>query len=137
MPTTHTVDAKMGVVYSWAWDVLTDDDLVAHCSALHQDPDFSPALAQVYDLSWVTDIHVTLAGVRGLAERAPFSATTRRAVVTNGELTRGFASMYALTNDGPPGTLEMFRDRDSAIRWLGVSRDDAIACLAGGGSANA
>jgi len=117
MPAEYRIDRSKRLVMSRAWGVLTDQDLVDNRTALFADPGFEPALDQVYDLSEVTEMKVSSTVLLHLAMSSRFSPTARRAVVVTSDVAYGMARMYAMLT-GHEDTVQVFRDRPSADRWL-------------------
>ena len=79
MPADYLIDRAIGVVFSRAWGVLTDADLLEHQRRLGLDPEFNPSWNQLFDFHEVTDVQVTAAGIRTLAERNLFRTGSHRA----------------------------------------------------------
>ena len=101
---------------------MTDADLLTHVQAVRSDPGFDPALNQFVDLSDVTDVVMTSAGIRSLAAANPFGPGARRAVVAPLDLTYGMARMYQLLCEPTARHhLAIFRDMPSAVAWLGTA----------------
>jgi hypothetical protein len=117
MPADFRIDRSRHVVYSRAWGVLTDQDLSDNRDALFADPAFDPGLAQLYDFTEVTEVQVTSAVVRQLAQTSRFAPRARRAIVVSSDDAFGMARMYSLLSDREEMT-QVFRDRASAMQWL-------------------
>lgn len=130
MPADYLIDRALGVVFSRAWGVLTDADLLDHQRRLGQDPEFEPGLNQLFDFHEVTDVEVSAAGVRTLAERNLFRAGSRRAfTVRPGEMAiYGLMRMFQiLTTEYPDELRVQFNDVRKAQEWLGVPDANANA----------
>ena len=117
MPADYRIDRLKGVVYSRAWGVLTDQDLADNRAALFADPAFEPDLAQLYDFTDVSAIKVTSAALQRLALTSRFAPVALRAIVVSTDEAFGMARMYSILS-GREETIQVFRDRESAVRWL-------------------
>ena len=109
---------------SKAWGVLEESDLAATQRGVRDDKQFDPMYRQIYDFSDVTEIRVSGEALRLLAYSSPFSPKAARAVVVNSDVAYGMARMYGLMGDRDPESFRIFRDRESALQWLGVSDND-------------
>jgi hypothetical protein len=117
MPADYQIDRAHRVVYSRAWGALTDEDLANNRAALFADPAFDPGLAQLYDLTDVTEVKVTSVSLLQLAMTSRFAPTARRAVVVSSDEAFGMARMYSILS-GHEELIQVFRDRAGAMRWL-------------------
>jgi len=115
MPADHRIDLNDRIVYSRAWGILSDEDLLSNNVAA--DPAFAPDLRQLYDLTDVTEIAVTAAGLRALAATSRFAPTARRAIVVSSDVVFGMSRMYAIIS-GHEEWVRVFRDRAAALAWL-------------------
>lgn len=124
MPATYVIDEDADLVLSRAWGTLTDGDLVANRDAMLADPAFRADLSQLWDFTRVERLDVTGAGVRSLAMGiSPFSSLSRRAIIVTDDAGFGMARMFLLMRDSDTGgSFRVFRDRESALSWLGEAR---------------
>ena len=121
MPADYRIDVEQATVFSRASGRLTDDDLQNHQRRLREDPDFRPDLNQLFDFQTVTDLQVTAAGIRILAERNPFGAGARRAFVVASQVMYGMLRMFQILTDDHPDELRVqFSDLEAARAWLGL-----------------
>jgi len=120
VPSAYTILPKHTLVITRGWGILTDRDIVAHARALAADPHFEPRFRQLADLREVTAMDVTTAGVRQLVEANPFGAGARRAVVVRDDVVYGMARMYELMRGESPDAVEVFRELDQGLQWLGL-----------------
>jgi len=127
----HYIDEKLGIVFSRAWGVLTDEDLLQHQRRLRVDTSFHPALNQLFDFYDVTAVEVSGLGIRTLADRNPFGAGARRAFVVRRESLAlyGLLRMFqALTSEHPDELRVQFEDVSQAQCWLGIPDTNGQAC---------
>ena len=109
MPGAYTIDLARSLVLSRGWGVVTDRELLAHARAL------------TADLRDVTDAQVTASTNKQMLVRLnPFGAGARRAMVVTCDVAFGMARMYQIPRDGSPDKLEIFREMDDALQWLGI-----------------
>ena len=107
---------------------VTLAEMLANQDRLLTDPDFDSGFNQLSDATLATDTDLSANNVRTLYERRVFSENSRRAVVAPTPFTYGMARMLQtyieLSKTSHP--VQIFPDRQSALRWLGVSEDFAI-----------
>ena len=125
MPAGYTIDLERSLVLSRGWGVLTDRELLAHVRALTADPRFAQNFCQLGDLRDVTDVQITAATIREMVRLNPFWAGARRALVVTSDVVFGMARMYQILRDESPDELEIFREMDGALQWLGVDDEKA------------
>ena len=118
MPASFTVDLERRVVFSKGWGVLVDDDLRQTQAGVRETPGFEPDFRQLYDFSAVTDVQVTQDSLWGMAGNSPFDLDARRAMVVGSDVAFGVVRMYQLMSERESSTFRIFRDRESALRWL-------------------
>jgi hypothetical protein len=127
MPADYLINRNIGVVFSQAWGVLTDADLLEHQRRLGSDERFDPAFHQIFDFQDVTAVELTAAGIFTLAERTLFGAGARRAFVIHpGAMTVfGLMRMFEmLTADHPDSMRVQFDHMQTALHWVGVVKGD-------------
>lgn len=119
MPGSYTILSAARLVYSRAWDVLTDEELLAHAKALGSDPRFEASFSQLADFRDVTELAVTAEGVRAVAARNPFGKGARRAIVTPLVVAYGMARMYELLSHDSQHEVRVVKNLAEAKAWLG------------------
>ena len=123
MPGGYVIDQTRSIVLSRAWGILKDSELLAHARALAADPRFAPHLNQLSDFLEVTEFQVSTAVVREMVTLSPFGAGARRALVVGADVGFGLARMFQIMRDPSPDEIQVCRDLDSALQWLGVAGD--------------
>jgi hypothetical protein len=118
MPASFTIDVARRTVFSRAWGILVDDDLRQTQQGVRVAPDFDPDFSQLYDFSAITDVQVTTDALWGMVGDSPFGVHALRAVVVNSDVAFGVARMYQQMSSRESATFRIFRDRESAVRWL-------------------
>jgi len=126
MPGAYTIDPVRSIVLSRAWGVVTDRDLLAHVRALAADARFRPHFSQLADIRGAADVAVSSSGIKDLAKLNPFGAGARRAVVVDRDVIFGMARMYQMMREPSTDEVEIFRDLDLALEWLGIAHEKAV-----------
>lgn len=125
MPVRSVIHKKHRLVITIEEGRVTFDDMRANQDRLLGDPDFNPEFNQLSDATLATDSDLSTDNTRTLFKRKVFSATSRRAVIAPSEFAYGMARMLEahveLSKNGP--VVAVFRDRASALKWLGLSED--------------
>lgn len=120
MPATYRIDTDLGVVFTEASGVLTDQELLHNQQSLKSDKNFRPSLKKLADFRAVTDVEVTAAGVRALAAGNPFGANSKCAMVTDNSTVFGLGRMFELVQPYPKGEFRLFHAISEARGWLGL-----------------
>lgn len=125
MPVRSVIYKELRLVVTFEEGRVTFDEMLANLDRLAKDPDFNPEFNQLSDASLATDTDLSSDNIRRLYQQPVFSATSRRAVIAPTDFTYGMARMIeAYVNLSEAAVLvEVFRDRASALKWLGVSED--------------
>ena len=125
MPVRSVVHKKMRLVVTIEEGRVTFADMRSNQDRLLSDPDFDPEFNQLSDATLATDSDLSANNTRILFNRRVFSTTARRAVIAPSAFAYGMARMLEtyveLSRNGP--LVAVFRDRASALQWLGVSED--------------
>lgn len=124
MPGSYTILPAARLVYSRAWGVFTDAELMAHVNSLRSDPRFEPSFRQLADFRDVTELEVSAEGVRTVATLNPYGRGARRAIVTSQPVAYGMARMYELLGYDSEDQVKVTRDLAEARAWLG---DDILS----------
>ncbi len=111
------------LVWSRAWGVFTNDELVAHSRHLRADPRFRPDFRQFIDFTAIEKFKVTASGVREAARLNPFGKGARRAALVSGNLGFGLARMYEQLRPEALDEYRVFRRRAAALEWLELPAD--------------
>lgn len=103
-------------------DELSTEDLLYVAEHLDQVEDTAPGLPRLADLTATTGIRISDAGLHRLAEdrrQRRFTRLMRTAILVNSEAMFAFARMYKGYLQHPQVAVEIFRERDQALAWLG------------------
>lgn len=125
MPVRSVIYKEQSLVITIEEGRVTFEDMLANQNRLLNDPDFDPGFNQLSDATLATDTDLAPNNLGMLYQHRVFSVTSRRAVIAPTPFTYGMARMLQtyveLSSNGP--IVEVFRDRASALKWLGVSGD--------------
>ena len=132
MPADYHIDPARSLVVSRAWGTLTDEDMIGHAKALASDPRFRRDMRHLFSFDDVRDPRLSSDAVRTVARLNPFGPGARRAVVVRSDAAFGVARMYELSRSPAPDDLQVFRELEAALEWLGLTADKAevLAALA-------
>jgi hypothetical protein len=105
--------------------VVGDRDLLTAYEELLRDPDYAPEAHDLVDLRRVERFEVTTEALRRLIDMfRPIDRLghrTRLAIVAGSDHAYGMGRMYEMMRgDDVPEEIEVFRDMDAALRWLGT-----------------
>ena len=119
MPIRYSVDRLHGRLLTHADGVVTFQDINAHLDLEQRDHNLDRP--ELIDARGATT-RLTTEQIRRLVQRAANMLRVAdlgpTAIVTNDEVIFGMARMYALLADSVGVAAEVFRDVDSAARWL-------------------
>lgn len=128
MPVRYVIYPQYRLVVSSAAGRLTFEEVSGHQDQLLADPDFVPEFNQLYDVTAATNVALSGDELKRLLGRQVFSSTSRRALVANTTYLYGMGRMtltyYEMSKQVAP--MSLFRDRTSALRWLGVPEDSRL-----------
>jgi len=125
MAIAYRIMPAQRLVHTWTDGALTDADLAAHRAELLADPDFRPEFDQLVECLGAQPSSISQRGVSTSVTQTVFSPQSRRAFVAVKDVSFGVARMFALMQ--PPGTrVEVFREVEPALRWLGQAPDAVI-----------
>jgi len=123
MPARYFISKEHRLLVSIGWGRLTFPDFKSQQESYLTDPDFDPSFDQLVDVSQVTSLDISIEEAKTIARRAIFLPTSRRAVVATDPLVFGVGRMMDTYHSLATGREQVgvFRDRESAMRWLGRS----------------
>ena len=125
MPVRSIICKEQRLVVTIEKGRVTFDDMQANLNRLANDPDFDPAFNQLSDASLATETDLSSDNIRLLYQRRVFSATSSRAVIAPTDFTYGMARMIQAYVESSRAAVNVlvFRDRASALKWLGIAED--------------
>jgi hypothetical protein len=122
MPVSYLIDVPNRVVFSRAWGMLSDQEIIAHAQTLKNDPRLEPGYRQVGDFLATNALLLTSAAIRAVAFDNPFPRDARRAFVVPSDEAYGLARMFTLYLDADPNEFVIFRALEPALEWVGLPR---------------
>ena len=124
----YQIHPQQGLLVAvWSGEVA-DADLVPTYSRIYADPAWRPGLHELVDLRGANVDGITGDGLRALAalvSRCVGDAEQRfrTAVIVSQDIGFGLARMYGAYSAESPEEVQVFRDPQSALRWLGAAAD--------------
>ena len=127
MPADYTIDPHRRLLAVRFWGRVTRDDAVDLRRRVSNDPEFDRTFCDLIDFSDVTAIELSAEDLQHFGG-APLTAQgVRYAMVAATPLAYGIARMFRAYRE-PHGVLvEIFHDRASAERWLGLGGTESEA----------
>jgi hypothetical protein len=120
MPASYEIHPTLPLVRTRLWGVVTFPELVELYRAIAADPQFDPSFWQLADARDASEVHVDSAQARTIAELNVFARGARRAIVAAADEPFGVARMMESYSEMAEQAVQVFRDLDSAERWLGL-----------------
>jgi hypothetical protein len=119
MPADYTIDKTQRMVFSKAYGILTDQDIISHQKMLRDDPDFDPSFSQLVDCTKVIKADdLSTDAIYELARRNLFGAESQRAFVAPKKLLYGLFRMFQILTNDYPDELVVFKDLTEAREYL-------------------
>lgn len=126
MPIDFSIEHQQRHIVVRYWGVIQDQELVAAWRSFLRDKGWIPGYGQLADLSEADFSQTSADGIKQLASFIESSYRKAKvptksdptAVYAPGDLTYGFARMWAAMVDGTPQQVALFRDLDEAKQWL-------------------
>ena len=118
------IDPTGGWVYSYWTGEVTDEEIVERYVDFLGDVELA---STVHELSDVSDADLRLVTVDGIAELAELTEAAyidagvnsyKTAVYSPNDLPFGLARVYEAHTANSPESVQVFRDRQEALRWL-------------------
>jgi SpoIIAA-like len=84
----------------------------------------TPGYDRLFLTAEVTGFRITFPVISSFAEtrrKKKFARQIQTAIVVDADVSYGFARMYQGILEHPQVTVEIFRDREAALAWLGVT----------------
>ncbi len=121
MPVNTIIDVQNKIVFSRAYGVLIDDEMIAHEKWLYAHPDFHEDFNQFVETIDITENLVTPDGVRLIAKISRFSERSRRVYLIKDDLTKGYSSIHGHLTTTDTNNFISLPDAKKACDWLGIS----------------
>jgi hypothetical protein len=122
MPVTYSIDPVERLVRNVGFGVLTDNDMRETQRRMVADPEFHPGYSQLFDLTAVSEIRLTTAWIREMANASAFAPGARRALIVNQALLYGLSRMFQAYLGEGGEAFGVFYTRQEAEAWLEAGR---------------
>jgi len=119
MPITFDINSSDRIVVMRVAGVLDEQAVNLARGSIRAHPDFDPSMVQLFDMRCAQQISLSADAVRALAYVSIFDRGARRAFVVGNDFQFGMARMFSLYSEARAQTVEVFREIDSALLWLG------------------
>jgi hypothetical protein len=124
MPIQYSIDEDLGVVFTTAYDVLTEDELFEHKRKLISDPKFKPGFVELSDVRFISDLAISPSGLEAFVAQDKSDAEHLKdfklAIVVSGALEFGMGSMYEMMSRENNASVRIFRELGQAKEWLQI-----------------
>lgn len=125
MPASYRIDVRSGVVFTVFEGRVTDEELLEYQQRLAVDPDFRPTMNNVIDTRGVTDLSVTVLGLRIAATPNIFAPGSRRAIIASSTSPayrdgEGYLRMFEALRHQSGENIKFFSMVEDVHRWLGL-----------------
>lgn len=118
MPIRSEIDQTHRLVLTYAWGVVTAEDLATHRAQLLADPRFDPRFNQLMDMRQAKGVSVPSFDIVLAARNQIFEPGCRRAIVAADHAVFGMARMYQGYSAIEGQEIEVFRGQAEAMEWL-------------------
>jgi hypothetical protein len=120
VPTSYEIHPSLPLVRTRLSGVVTFAELLGLYRSIAKDPAFDPTFWQLADARDATEVRMTGAQARTIAELNVFARGARRAIVAPADEPFGVARMMESYSELVEQEVQVFRDLASAERWLGL-----------------
>lgn len=128
MPWSYEIDVSRKLIQTTLWGTMTPAEADTLYHALKNDPAFDPTFSELMDTTKVDSSQMSTSKVRESAKRSPYVGASKRAILVGSDLAFGLARVYSTYVDINGGPLvNVFRKREEALRWLGVSGEPSAS----------
>ncbi len=126
MPISYRIHADLGLLVTRYVEVVTNDELVEVYRSILSGSEFRHGFNELADLQEITEFKVTADGMRHVSALVGRfyegrSESTRTAIITTTRLVYGMGRMYSAYAVPDKENVEVFKDVNEAMRWLGLN----------------
>ncbi len=123
MAAEYAIDLKRRIVFTRLTGDVTEKEILQHCHALARDPRFEPMFDQLVDVTSGSLALIHYSELEKIRANDPFSASSRRALVTSALADYGVARMYQIMRCG---SIQVCRTLEEGKNFLGLQENDII-----------
>ena len=124
MPIKYSIDKDLGVVFTTASEVLTENELLEHKRQLISDPNFKPGFVELSDVRHISDLAISPSGLEAFVKQDESDTELLKdfklAIVVSGALEFGMGAMYEMMSRENGTNVRIFRDLGLAKEWLQI-----------------
>lgn len=126
MPIDYSIDEELGVVFTTASGVLTENELLEHKRKIISDSKFRPGLVELSDVRSISDLDISASGLEKFVAQDEADAERLKgfklAIVVSGALEYGMGAMYEMMSLENNKDVRLFRDMRLAKDWLQIPK---------------
>jgi hypothetical protein len=119
------IDKKHRLILTIGDGSVTVSEIRNHQDRLLSDPDFDPAFNQLIDVTTATRFDMSVDEAKQVALRPIVSPKSKRAFVASKPDIYGMGRLMQVHHE-PFAEAQVFRDRKSALQWLGFNDDSDL-----------
>ena len=125
MPVSFTIFEERGFFLSTWSGAITDSVLLSSYKQLFEDEKYKPGFHEIADLRKARFDNLTSEGFRNLSKMvdsylAGKCESFKTAMIVSHDFPYGMSRMYEVFSSNTPETVQVFRDPNKAIEWIGV-----------------
>jgi hypothetical protein len=120
MPGSFTIDVPNRVVTSLFKGRVVAHDIRQLQESILSHPDFDPSFRHLVDFREVKSLDLSGKEIRDTAETAPWVPEAGRVILAPMDLAFGLGRMFQMIRDVYGDQVQVFRNSDEAMAWLGL-----------------
>jgi len=125
LPVRYVIDKDHRLVLTIGEGSVTFDDIKHHQNRLLSDPAFDAKFDQLIDVTTATSFDLSAEEAKEIARRPIVSPASRRAFVASMPGVYGMGRLMQVYHERN-AQVDVFYDRDSALKWLGIEQDSGL-----------
>jgi len=122
VPVRYAIDKNQRLILTIGEGSVTASEITNHQDRLLSDPDFDATFNQLIDVTTATKFDMSVDEAKQIALRAIVSTKSKRAFVAIKPDIYGLGRLMQIYHERL-AEAHVFRDRNSALKWLGVNED--------------
>ena len=127
MPLHYKIHKGHRLVVTVGEGIVTFRQIQDHQDQLLADPAFDPSFNQLIDVIAATDLNLTVAEMKEITRRRIISAGSRRAFVATSIHILAIGHLMQTYHEAHHEVeVQIFHDRDEALKWLGIKDDSGL-----------
>lgn len=120
MPIDFYIDKKQRTVFTQAYEVLTENEILDLRNRVMTHPEFDSSFNQLSDYTNVTKFDVSNNFLIQYAQLEYFGRNSKRAFIASDDLVFGSIRTYQAWHESFPSEVKTFRHLKDARKWLGL-----------------